>query len=462
VSHICHSERSEESRSLGLTEILRCAQGDTRDALLECLRIISVILIILICAGGVFALEPDEILIIVNKEIEESIQLAQYYCTQRGVPEKNVLALPLGSNLKDAINRSDYEKQLVEPIRKKLFNERLIGKIKCLLTTYGVPVKVTGRGVLEDQEDKLKELSRLAEQQEKTLESLEQAGSKDSTEYKQTNRRLAQLQGAIDRINGKETHASVDSELSMVLFDSYELYRWQPNMLNDKARSQNSITLMVSRLDGPNYDIVKGLIDKAITTEKQGLKGIAYIDSRGLTSRDLYGHFDQSLRNLAGYLKSETEIRVVEERAAKLFSPGTCPQTALYCGWYSAGKYVDAFDFVDGAVGYHIGSYEAVNLRDPNSSQWCPSMLTDGITATLGPVSEPYLHAFPEPRDFFPKLYEGNCLVEAYYRTKPLNSWQMVLIGDPLYRPFKVPPHKNLQSGILEPRKQNLCQIDYP
>jgi uncharacterized protein (TIGR03790 family) len=415
-------------------------------------RIAAAILLMLLCCGRIVALEPDEILIIANKDITESIRLTQYYCTRRSVPEKNILTLPLGATLKNNISRKDYEKQLVGPIRTKLFNEQLIGKIKCLLTIYGVPIKVGGRGVLKEQEDKLIELNKLAEQEKKIQESLKQAGLNDSTEYKQTDRRLRQLQDIIDRINGKETHASVDSELSMVLFDSYDLYRWQPNMLNEKVKGQNSITLMVSRLDGPSYDIIKGVIDKSIAAEKTGLKGIAYIDSRGITSRNLYGHYDQSLRNLAAYLRSETDIPVREDRAAKLFAPDSCPQTALYCGWYSVGKYVDAFDFVDGAVGYHIGSFEAANLRDPNSSQWCPSMLMDGISATLGPVAEPYLHAFPEPREFFPKLLEGCCLVEAYYRTKPLNSWQMVLIGDPLYRPFKTLTHrKDSQSVTIFP-----------
>jgi uncharacterized protein (TIGR03790 family) len=64
-------------------------------------------------------------------------------------------------------------------------------------------------------------------------------------------------------------------------------------------------------------------------------------------------------------------------------------------------------------------------------------MLRAGITATFGAVGEPYLHSFPEPKAFFLELFNGRCLVEAYYRTKPFNSWQMVLIGDPLYRPFK-------------------------
>ena len=219
-----------------------------------------------------------------------------------------------------------------------------------------------------------------------------------------------------------------------------------PDDNKQQRRRQVCVTKVIAE---PDYDIIKGLVDKAITAEKNGLKGIAYIDSRGITSKNMYGHYDLSLRNLAAFTKSETEIPVIEEQAAKLFAPGTCPQTALYCGWYSLSKYVDAFDFVDGAIGYHIASFEAASLRDPNSSQWCPSMPTDGITATLGPVAEPYLHAFPEPRAFFPKLYEGNCLVEAYYRTKPLNSWQMLLIGDPLYRPFKTFPRKKDSNSIV-------------
>jgi uncharacterized protein (TIGR03790 family) len=405
--------------------------------LVSTFRFSFVISLTLLCCGKVFALKPNEILVVANKDIKESMLLAQYYCSQRGVPNENILAVPLGEKLKNTISRSDYDEQLVKPIRREFFSKRLIGKIKCLLTIYGVPIKVAGRGILKNQENKLTEFNKLAEQEEKILDKLKQADLTDSAEYKQVNERLVRLQLAISHINGKETHASVDSELSMILFDSYELYRWQPNMLKDDIRSGDSITMMVSRLDGPNYDVIKGLIDKAIKAEKQGLKGIAYIDSRGITSRNMFGRFDQSLRNLAAFLKSETEIPVIEERAAKLFSPDTCPQTALYCGWYSLRKYIDAFDFVDGAVGYHIASYEAASLRDPNSSQWCPAMLMDGITATLGPVSEPYLHTFPDPRTFFSKLYEGNCLVEAYYRTKPVNSWQMLLIGDPLYRPFK-------------------------
>jgi uncharacterized protein (TIGR03790 family) len=198
-------------------------------------------------------------------------------------------------------------------------------------------------------------------------------------------------------------------------------------------------TLMVSRLDGPGEDIIKALVDKAISTEQNGLKGIAYFDSRGIFRKDQFGTYDQSLRDLAHLTKLRTDLSVELDETSALFLPGACPRTAVYCGWYSLKKYIDAFDFMDGAIGYHIASFEAVGLRDPNSSHWCPAMLADGITATLGPVAEPYLHSFPQPKEFFEELYNGKCLVEAYYHTNPFNSWQLILIGDPLYKPFKEP-----------------------
>ena len=51
------------------------------------------------------------------------------------------------------------------------------------------------------------------------------------------------------------------------------------------------------------------------------------------------------------------------------------------------------------------------------------------------------LAAFPLPDDFFSVLLTGRyTLVETFYRTKPYNSWAMVLVGDPLYNPFKNNP----------------------
>jgi len=408
------------------------------------------ILSIFLAAGTGYALEPDQILIIANSDALASVRIAQYYCAKRAVPSSNILALPLGVTLNDTISRFDYEKKLAEPIRRKLASPEFAGKIRCLLTTYGVPVRVEGRGVLKGEEEKLQQLKKLVEQEKVQLEYLEQAGSTMLIQQKKNVAgKLVQLQSDIDLIVGKETNASVDSELSMVLFGNYELYRWQTNRLRYKMPYWDYKSLMVCRLDGPGENIAIGLVDKALAAEKKGLRGIAYVDW-GYSEKNknpLFVHYDQSLRDLAFTIRTQTQIPVVEERTSGLFAEGQCRSAILYCGWYSLKKYVDSFDFVDGAIGYHIASWEAVNLRDPNSSQWCPAMLLDGITATLGAVDEPYLQAFPEPKSFFTELFDGYCLVEAFYRTKPYNSWQLILIGDPLYKPFRITAWSSLRKA---------------
>jgi uncharacterized protein (TIGR03790 family) len=395
--------------------------------------------VLLACARLGWALEPNEILVVANSDHAASIRLARYYCERRGVPAGNVIPVSLGTPLRDTIGRGDYDRRLAGPIRRTFLTRKDLDGIKCLVTTYGVPFRVGPREPLPGYDARLKQLRQLLEQEKAAAAELARKGQTDSVAHRTHQLGAGQIQADIDRIMGRETGASVDSELSLVLCNAYELYRWQPNALRNPTALQPFKTLMVSRLDGPGYGIAKDLVDKAIAAEKKGLAGTAYIDSRGLFGQDAYSYCDQSLRDLALLIRLRTSLPVQEERTAALFAPGGCPETALYCGWYSLARYVDAFVFAEGAVGFHIASSEAVSLRDPNSTQWCPSLLKHGITATLGPVAEPYLHSFPEPKAFFGSLFDGHCLGEAYYLTKPFNSWQLVLIGDPLYTPFKKP-----------------------
>lgn len=404
------------------------------------LRILAAIAVILpVCGELAAALEPNEILLIANTDQAASMKLARYYCEKRGVPSGNIIPVSLGTQLRDSIGRGDYEKRLAGPIRRTFATRDDLGHIECLVTTYGVPFKVGRRDPLSGFDAQLKQLRQSLQEQNDAVAQLEKDGQANTPAWQERRARAMQIQMDIDRIEGKETDASVDSELAMVLSGPYELHRWQPNLWPTPGPHPFK-TLMVCRLDGPSYNIAKGLIDKALAAEAKGLKGSACFDSRGLKGDGIYSYYDQSLRDLARLTQLWIGMTVREEQTEALFEPGSCPQTALYCGWYSLQKYVDAFDFVDGAVGYHIASFEAAALRDPKSLQWCPAMLQDGITATLGPVNEPYLFAFPEPSAFFGALYDGHCLVEAYFLTERFTSWQMVLIGDPLYKPFKAKP----------------------
>ncbi len=247
-----------------------------------------------------------------------------------------------------------------------------------------------------------------------------------------------------------ETGASFDSELALVMWpDDYQLLRWQPNYLrpafDNSQLAKAHRTLMVARLDAPTLVLAKGLVDTAIKVENEGLRGKVYIDTRGMGKLEdanvvpgSYGDYDRSLLVTAKGIDEQTDLEVVTDTSPQLFQPGACPDAALYCGWYSLAKYVDAFDWKPGAVAYHLASNEAQTLRDPASQVWCKKLLEDGVCATIGPVYEPYLGSFPRPNEFLSLLLQGELtLVECFARTNPFNSWMMTLIGDPLYRPFK-------------------------
>lgn len=248
-----------------------------------------------------------------------------------------------------------------------------------------------------------------------------------------------------------ETQASFDSELAAVFWPDYSLLRWLPNPLHygmePNMADASRATLMVSRLAAPTVELTLDLVDQAIRVEEKGLDGTVYLDARGITyspAKDIhgsYGEYDESLRDLADRLRRHTKLDVVLDNKPELFGPDTCPKAALYCGWYSLGRYIDSFIWRPGAVGYHLASSEAVTLTKPGSPLWCNAMLERGVAATIGPTFEPYLVSFPMPDEFFPLLLTGKySLGETYWMTTPFVSWAMVLVGDPLYNPFKKNP----------------------
>ena len=211
---------------------------------------------------------------------------------------------------------------------------------------------------------------------------------------------------------------------------------------NGKTTVSKDDVMMVSRLDGPSPEIVKRIIDDSIAAEKIGLSGKAYFDARWPNKKEVktfgYGFYDRSIHRAADLVKKSGLMPVQIEQTQQLFGIGESPNASLYCGWYSLANYIDAFTWTPGAVGYHIASSECATLKRSNSRVWCKRMLDEGIAATIGPVGEPYVQAFPVPEIFFHFLIDGYLtLAECYQISLPYLSWKMVLVGDPLYRPFK-------------------------
>jgi len=387
------------------------------------------------------ALEPNEILVVANRNGSNSVGLANYYIKTRNIPKENLVLLWVTD--KEVCTRDDYLKKIVPPIRRAL-DSRAGKDIRCILTIYGVPLKISPP---EPDEGELKELKALTETGDSLAKEIEARAAADKDVVAQHEKVLRQIN---DFNIQHDKWAALDSELSLVKKDQYDLSLWLPNPfylpyknIKKMAISREEL-IMVSRLDGPDADTVKRIIDDAIATEANGLHGNGCFDARwkepdngkkvsGYALYDKLIHLTAKAAQNSGLLS-----KVIKDDEDKLFQVGECPNTALYCGWYSLAKYVDAFTWAKGSIGYHIASSECATLKAGNSQVWCKRMLEEGIAATIGPVGEPYVESFPNPAIFFSFLLDGYLsLVECYYVSLPFVSWKMALVGDPLNQPFR-------------------------
>ncbi len=372
------------------------------------IKTVHISLLLLLCqllyAVPGFCLQPEEVLVVANKKMAGSVALARYYMGKRKIPGENFLELSL--SIKETMSREEYDRVLKKKVFDILKILRADQRIAAIVLMYGVPLKVA-----PPEPDR---------QQKKE----------------------------VDMLPDSNMRAAVDSELALVLAGQYELDGWQKNpyflgFQGGDTRLKKDQVLLVSRLDGPDTATVYRIINESLETEKIGLRGKAYFDARWPESKGhkLSGYklYDQSIHNAAEAVAKR--MPVVLDAQKGLFPEKSCPDAALYCGWYSLGKYVDSFTWQKGAIGYHIASDECSTLKNKNSSIWCLKMLEKGVVATVGPVYEPYVQGFPLPEVFFGKLVEGYMgLGEAYLVSLPYLSWHVVLIGDPLYQPFAAVP----------------------
>ena len=247
-------------------------------------------------------------------------------------------------------------------------------------------------------------------------------------------------------LNPDQSTAALDNELAMLWWPMYGRSSYQLNELNYLVRGRPQVrTLMVMRLDAPTQQVVSDMIRTSVAVEKTGLEGVVAIDARGLEATGPggsdYGRYDQMLRDLAATLKAHSRLTVVLDNTPELFHARQVRDVAVYVGWYSVRKYIPGCQFVPGAVGVHIASLELVGLHAVNETGWVHGLLNDGCVASMGAVDEPFLAAFPHPDEFFELLLTGKLtLAEVYWKTNPMTSWMLSMVGDPLYRPFGAHP----------------------
>lgn len=382
-------------------------------------------------AGG------DEVVVVYNSKVPESKALADYYAARREIPRSQIFGFEMSTS--EAISRTEFRETLQQPLLEKLESSKLWNfgpgtipgtnghpvhvvekllqsKIRYAVLCYGVPLKI-----LSDP-------------------NLKSPG--------------------VDSIRPefRRNEAAVDTELAWLPMIYQHLPLTGPlrnpfyTITNSASMQPTNGVLMVTRLDGPTPEIARGLVDKAIQAETDGLWGRAYFDLRNTTEAGLKPG-DDWIRGAAEICRVMGFETVVDNDPATFPASFPMSQIGFYCGWYDqhvSGPFtLPEVEFMPGAFAYHLHSYSAATLRSTNSN-WVGPLLAKGATITMGCVEEPYLGGTPDVGIFAGRLvYYAFTFGESAYAAQPVLSWQTTIVGDPLYRPFGKRPeqvHQQLEA----------------
>ncbi len=117
------------------------------------------LLLPLVARGGLTA---DEVVVLCNADDEESVELARYYAQQRGIPAANILAVPLPRG--ERISFETYHNDILPRLRTVLVENGFHQSARCLVTVSGVPLTISHRKPGDNEDEELRQLTRLREQ----------------------------------------------------------------------------------------------------------------------------------------------------------------------------------------------------------------------------------------------------------------------------------------------------------
>jgi uncharacterized protein (TIGR03790 family) len=397
--------------------------------------ILTLLLVLSLCAMA--ASPGDEVVVVYNSRVPDSKTVADHYAQARHVPADQVFGFEMSTN--EDMTRAEFRQTLQEPLAAALQKhglwhvvsrtvpatnnqpareERSVAdaRVRYAVLCYGVPLRI-----LHDPQLR-----------EEGMEKL--------------------------RPEMRRNEAAVDSELSLLPLMEQKLPL--TGALRNLAYATTNAAwmyptnglLLVARLDGPTAAVARGLVDKAIEAETNGLWGRAYFDLRNTTEPG-YKLGDDWIRN-AGEMCRHLGFETVVDESPNTFPAGfPMSQIAIYIGWYdqniSGPLAQPEVEFMPGAFAYHLHSYSAVTLRS-DSRGWVGPLIARGATISMGCVQEPFLTGTPDVAVFTSRLlYFGFTFGEAACASQPVLSWQTTVVGDPLYRPTGKNPDQ-LQNELRE------------
>lgn len=350
-------------------------------------------------------------IVVYNKADENSKGLADYYAAARQIPKDHIIGLDCP--ITEEITRLQYETTIATPLRSEFI---IRGWWK------------TGQGLDKSQRLEETKIRFVALIRGMPLKIAPEAGINGTN------------QGPAER-----NEASVDSELACLDVMPWPITGplsnpYYKRYVGIQDANMPPGLLLVCRLDGPTEESVLAMIDASLATEKTGLWGWAYVDMRNIREGG-YKEGDDWLREAVSSMRRRG-IPVLTDNAPETLPVGfPLTNAAVYYGWYDgnpSGPFADPrLRLRPGSIAVHIHSFSANTLRNP-STNWAGPLVMRGAAATVGNVYEPYLSMTTNLDILQDRLMGGFTFAESAYMAIRSVSWMGVVVGDPLYRPYKV------------------------
>jgi len=339
--------------------------------------------------GEIFILTSSggNLAIVVNDNSSISQEVGTYYQKRRGISSGQIIHIRTTTG--ETISYDDYVTQIRDPIKSFLDERGLKNVVLYIVTTYGVPYKVT------------------------------------DTAHKDTYGSTFSVDSYLSDMYDKQSlwYSGVLNPYNKTFYNTYTNGTHKAGEHFDSSHG----TYLVMRLDGPSEKIAKGLVDKAIYAGRYMGPNIG----KGYMAGQAY------LNDAANTLCGPIETAGYECIRDSNVTGGNNPLWHVYSGGWPEGNYYKNVwgPWPPGAVPMNFRSGTAVRtIRDTNDALVVPNNLAADVTATWGVVAEPFANLIPQPTALYDYFLNGHFnLAESVYMATSRLKWRWVIIGDPLY-----------------------------
>jgi len=328
---------------------------------------------------------------VVNDSSLLSRHIGEYYGRKRSIPLGNICHLKIAAD--EEVSPETYVQGIEAPIAAFLSKNNLRESILYIVTTLGVPLRITG---------------------------------------------------PVGGLN--TTTAAVDSELALLYSKMRGVkYKTEGGVRNPffgkkdaPFRHPDFPIYLVTRLAGYDFDDVKGIIDRSLQAVNRGKFVIDLNADNNEVGNDWLRAAARLLPADRVVFESSKEV-VYDQRDVigyAAWGSNDTNRTRRFLGFrWAPGAIATEFVSTNGRTFERPPDAWNFSIRFKESSQSLTAdYIHEGATGATGHVYEPFLGFTPHPDLLLPAYFSGRNLAESYYLSILALSWQNIVVGDPLCR----------------------------